>query len=70
MLLRNVAGLHGGVGENCFAVLANVLPDFTTEEALAVGRECGERQNVLSGLHMRLPSRGGSKYLDTVITRI
>ena len=38
MLLRDVTGLDGGIGENCFAILANIFPGFTTDNLLNIRR--------------------------------
>jgi hypothetical protein len=70
MLLRDVAGLDGGVGKNCFAVLAHIFLGFTAEGALDAAREYREQWNVLNALHMCQPGREGRKCLDTVITGI
>lgn len=70
MLLRNVAGLDGRVGENCLAVLAYIFLGSTAEGALDVARECREEWNVLSVLHMCPSNRRGRKCIDTIITGV
>ena len=70
MLLRNVAGLDGGVRKNCLAVLAHIFLGSTAEGALDVANECGKEWNVLSDLHMCPPNRRGWKCIDTIITGI
>jgi len=70
MPLRDVAGQDGGVRENYVAEPARIFPGYTTEGTLDAARECREQWNVLSTLHMCLPSRRGPKCLDTVITGV
>ena len=70
MLLRNVAGLDGGVRENCVAVLAHIFLGSTAEGVLDVARECREEWNVLNDLHMCPSNRRGRKCIDAIITGI
>ena len=70
MLLRDVAGLDGGVREHCFAILACIFLGYTAEGTLDVAIECREEWNVLSALDMCLSSRRGRKCIGTIITGI
>ena len=70
MLLRDVAGLDGGVRENSFAVLACIFLGYAAEGVLDAARERREVWNVLNALHMCPSSRGGRKCIDTIITGI
>jgi len=57
MLLRDVAGLDGGVRETCFAVIAWISLVSTAEAALDVANECREEWNVLGFLFMSIQNR-------------